>query len=795
MNRGGARVSIPPSVRRTIQNIKEIAGHHTDEDIYSMLKECAMDPNETAQKLLLQDTFHEVKRKRDKRRENVREHSDRRWRPGPLGRGGGGGHQNFSYRYLSNGVADRRNITSGNENGVDQGPDNDNTSFLHIATGIGNKSTTFISSTVSGVTNGHNKTDMLSSQGCLSQVSGDSAIMSSEECSAKTNLVTVPSPVGCSPGKLATIKHVIQCRERVVEMATNKVVSDDVSSLMGKGSKEISSSYVNREIQVKSKGSEANQLTGASEAAFSSSEIGPTGIRSSNYGNHSQQPVGSQKAVVPNKEWKPKSAHTDHTQASGIAGNYDVPMMGNAVSQSVSVPASCSVELEETISKLEKKLDEVQLSVRQHVIIPDHLQVAGSERHGLSFGSFDACFNVDFANGDKCDKSATQLSGLLQENEENVEQPSSWSDIPLCCIHIASSASQEDHPEHIQSPRHMPENYSSREAGIYGTSATKEYDQAKQEPVIAPEDPKIPVVPSVSMNSTFGLVPQMFGNQFAPFWSSEPGSCDTNQPNFVNGSSVILSTAGSTPLATQAVGAMQSSGVVSQQPVPIFRQTAGVHLSHYPISYGQYFSPFYVPPPALHPFLSSVAFPQQPHIGSMYPPPGTAAAAAPVKFSLSQYKPGANISSSAFIGIPVGYGTYNSTPTCYTHSPVVSSGNSTSKEDLNSTQFKENNIYSSEQQSEGSAAWIPAPGQDNSTLQTTTTFYGIPPHVTFAPTQAGHGALGGIYHPAPAAVHPLVQQSQAAAGAVEMMGPAAGVYQQQPQHAQVNWTGSYRAES
>ncbi|XP_065011374.1 GBF-interacting protein 1-like isoform X3 [Musa acuminata AAA Group] len=791
MNGGGARVSIPPSLRRTIQNIKEIAGHHTDEDIYSMLKECAMDPNETAQKLLLQDTFHEVKRKRDKRNGNVREHSDCRWRAGALGRGGGGGHQNFSNRYLSNDVADSRNITSGKENGAEQGPDKDNTSVLPIGTGKGNKSTTFISSTVSGITNSHNETDMLlSSQGCLSQVSSDSTITSREECSAKTNLVTVPSPVGCSPGKLGTIKHVIQCGETVVEMATNKVVCDAVSPLMGKGSKEMSSSYVNREIQVKSKGSEANQLTGASEAAFSSSEMGPTGSRSSNYGNHSQQPVGSQK-VVPNKEWKPKSAHTDHTQASGIAGNYDVPMMGNAVSQSVSVPASCSVELEETISKLEKKLDEVQLSVRQHVIIPDHLQVTGSERHGLSFGSFDACFNVDFANDDKCDKSATQLSGSLQENEENVEQPSSWSDIPLCCIHIASSASQEDHPDHIQSPRQMPENYSSREAGIYGTSATKEYGQAKQEPVIAPEDPKIPVVPSISMNSTFGLALQMFGNQFVPFWSSEPGACDTNLPNFVNGSSVILSTAGSTPLATQAVGAMQSSGVVSQQPVPIFRQTAGVHLSHYPISYGQYFSPFYVPPPALHPFLSSVAFPQQPHIGSMYPHPGTAAAAAPVKFSLSQYKPGTNISSSAFIGIPAGYGSYDSTPTCYTYSPVVSSGNSTSKEDLNSTQFKENNIYSSEQQqSEGSAAWIPAPGQDNSSLQTATTFYGMPPHMTLAPTQTGHGALGGIYHPASASVHPLVQQSQAAAGAVEMVGPAAGVYQQ-PQHAQINWTGNY----
>ncbi|KAJ8497223.1 hypothetical protein OPV22_007775 [Ensete ventricosum] len=687
MNGGGARVSIPPSVRRMIQNIKEIAGHHSDEDIYSMLKECAMDPNETAQKLLLQDTFHVVKRKRDKRKENVREHSDRRWRPGALGRGGGEGHQNFSYHYLSNDVADDRNITSGKENGVDQGPNKGNTSYLPTATGIGNKSTTFISSTVSGITNGHDKTDMLlSSQGCLSQVSGDSAITSREECSAKTNLVTVPSPVGCSPGKLATIKDVIQCRETVVEMATNKVVSNDVSSLMGKRSKEMGSLYVNREIQVKSKGSEANQLKGASEAPFSSSEIGPTGSRSSNYGNHFQQPVGSQKAVVPNTEWKPKSAHTDHTQASGIAGNYDVPMMGNAVSQSVSVPASCSVEPEETISKLEKKLDEVQLSARQHVIIPDHLQVTGSERHGLSFGSFDACFNVDFANGDKCDQSATQLSGSLQENEKNVEHPSS-------CSHIASSASQEDHPDHIQSLRQMPENNSSRETGISGTTATEKYGQAKQEPIIAPEDPKIPVVPSISMNSTFGLVPQMFGNQFAPFWSSEPGACDTNLPNFVNGSSVILSAAGSSPLATQAVGAMQSSGVVSQQPVPIFRQ-------------------------------------------------------------------------------PAGYGTYNSTPTCYTHSPVVSSGNSTSKEDLNSTQFKENNIYSSEQQSEeGSAAWIQAPGQDNSSLKATT-FYSVLPHMTFAPTQTGHGAFGGIYHPAPAAVHPLVQQSQAAAGEVEMKAEA-----------------------
>ncbi|RRT81920.1 hypothetical protein B296_00000211 [Ensete ventricosum] len=98
-------------------------------------------------------------------------------------------------------------------------------------------------------------------------------------------------------------------------------------------------------------------------------------------------------------------------------------------------------------------------------------------------------------------------------------------------------------------------------------------------------------------------------------------------------------------------------------------------------------------------------------------------------------------------------------------------------------------------QSEGSAVWIPAPGRDISALQASS-YYSIPPqgqHMTFAPAQAGHGAFGGIYPPTPtvaASVHPLLQQSQTVAGAVEMLGPPAGVYQQ-PQRAQINWTNNY----
>jgi hypothetical protein len=50
----GGRVSIPAGARRTIADIKEIAGGHTDEEVYAMLRECNMDPNETVQRLLLE---------------------------------------------------------------------------------------------------------------------------------------------------------------------------------------------------------------------------------------------------------------------------------------------------------------------------------------------------------------------------------------------------------------------------------------------------------------------------------------------------------------------------------------------------------------------------------------------------------------------------------------------------------------------------------------------------------------------------------------------------------------------
>ncbi|KAH8962528.1 hypothetical protein BDL97_05G106300 [Sphagnum fallax] len=79
-------VQIPASALKVVQSLKEIV-RNTDDEIYSMLKICNMDLNETVQRLLNDDNFHEVKRKRDKKKESAA-HKDAvefKGRPGSRG--------------------------------------------------------------------------------------------------------------------------------------------------------------------------------------------------------------------------------------------------------------------------------------------------------------------------------------------------------------------------------------------------------------------------------------------------------------------------------------------------------------------------------------------------------------------------------------------------------------------------------------------------------------------------------------------------------------------------------------
>ncbi|KAK3183413.1 hypothetical protein Dsin_030699 [Dipteronia sinensis] len=67
---GGGGSPIPAEAKKIVQNLKEIVGKNfTDAEIYAVLLDCNMDPDDAVNRLLTQDTFHEVKSKRERRKE------------------------------------------------------------------------------------------------------------------------------------------------------------------------------------------------------------------------------------------------------------------------------------------------------------------------------------------------------------------------------------------------------------------------------------------------------------------------------------------------------------------------------------------------------------------------------------------------------------------------------------------------------------------------------------------------------------------------------------------------------
>ncbi|KAF5732491.1 hypothetical protein HS088_TW17G00018 [Tripterygium wilfordii] len=92
---GGGGLEVPAAERKLVHTVREVLNKNsTDSEIYSVLRDCNMDPNEAVQRLLSQDTFQEVKSKRERRKE-MKEMQDSRPRGhhnGSLGVRVGGEH-------------------------------------------------------------------------------------------------------------------------------------------------------------------------------------------------------------------------------------------------------------------------------------------------------------------------------------------------------------------------------------------------------------------------------------------------------------------------------------------------------------------------------------------------------------------------------------------------------------------------------------------------------------------------------------------------------------------------------
>ncbi|XP_057440983.1 GBF-interacting protein 1-like isoform X2 [Lotus japonicus] len=770
----GSRVPmIPNNARKTIQDIREITGKlHSDDEIYSVLKECSMDPNETAQKLLYLDTFHEVKRRRDRKKDGLssRASEESRLKPGGQGRGGRGASGGYSSNLPDGGGG--RSLAIRRENGVNHTVERIRAPSTHQDLLKKNNTASQGRRGPSVVSRGAvNQSNAKSGHGSASQSLVGSVVTVPKSSSAangtvnQENLRPQAAAVAASPDQtFVSVSSIDQEKS----LSSTDQSQTSVSGVYSPSSDPVLEPSISRN----------HGVNGAISREVGSNRIsaGPNHVM----GNKLQEDGDLSASNNENSGSMNSTSNLNATQKSNEVINNQLPEPSQlssppSLNGSLRSSSSCSTELPPAADVTEVSTLEacVQSSAElRHVTFPNHFQVPKALKSGLTFGSFNNTFGQSerSSRGTGCENNA---SPVLESSLGNDEAATS-------CNQSVSLTAEGDHLDYSHPPTYLIKNTPASE----GTSITvtdPKIDQPKQEVLLAPEGHPNLTVQS-AQNYGLNFMSTMLGTQQVQFEGSESQAQETSRfPNFVSSSSQAVSPSSTPPL--------QNSIPVSPHPASIFRPPYPANF----FPYGPYYPPFYLSP--VHQFLTHNGFPQQPSAGNMYlPAAAAAAAAAGIQFPLHpQYKTGANTGNAAHIGIPSG--SFITPSVGYAPSPAVNTGTSAGNEDLSVSQLKENQIYSTGQLSEGSPMWMHAPpGQDMSSLQVSS-LYNLTPqgqHLTYPPTQG----FAGLYQPGQTVAPPsnLLQQSQAAAaGPVETSRPPSATYQQQqqPQPSQINWNSNF----
>ncbi|XP_039012306.1 GBF-interacting protein 1-like isoform X2 [Hibiscus syriacus] len=730
----GSRVSIPDNAKKTIQSIREITGkQHSDEEIYAILKECSMDPNETAQKLLYMDTFHDVKRKRDKKKETA----------GTQGRGGQSSRGNY---YSSSGkdFGGGRNSFSRRENGVNQSayrgsmPSQASQKVKNNAAPHMTKTPTAIPNGTSSLPNGsssHGRGPQSSIDGMFSETKGGLPVNKTTTLSEQTVDRESPDSI---PAK--TFSSVIKGQEK---SASNLNAPSTSPTLPVVNSSAFESGIASTVSQHAGAADTTKCEVGSQQEATESNDIQEKKLAPCDIDiSKTEEMVTEVPFSMNGKEEPRKSKVAEQVKQSK-------PVEQVVITEVATVTGKASSQL----------LADSNICNGQHVIFPTHFQVSEALQNGLTFGSFDSSFGqvLKHTGVTNLEISSARPLETFQGVDDTAGEPA-YSQGILPAVEGDNADQQKAPPEFEKAPE--------SDCNV-SSDADLNVDQSNQEMHLHPESSQsiIPNVPSYGLSFMTASATHP-----AQFEGPDARIHDVSRlTNLINGNSPAPSGSSTPPI--------QNSVAIAPQAVHLFRQPFPPNYFPYP----HYLSPFYMHP--MHQFLSPTELTQQPSTGNIYMPPGTTLPG--VKFPLPQFKPGTNAGNPAHLAIPSGYGPLASPPIGFNIPvPSVTSGSSSSKEDIAALQLKENHIYTTGSLNEGSALWMPAPGQDLSNLQVNS-LYNLSLHsqqLPFSPSQAGHGAFAGLYQSppqtmAPTNINTLLQQSQPmAAAAVGTVGPPTGPY-------------------
>ncbi|KAL6861202.1 hypothetical protein ACP4OV_016902 [Aristida adscensionis] len=841
---GGARASdrapaaprAPTTIQSTIQSIKEVVGGHSDADIFDALRESNMDPNETAQKLLNQDPFHEVKRKRDKKKESSGQKSfvdsaaqvehNSQWTKPRAQR-----IQNDQRRMPNQGqisgpsrefrvVRDNR-FQHGAVNGPELGhKSSPNVEMSDKSVGLQSGPNSLPPTTSEGQTTNHSAkqssdpmqgkrdgqgTGQRHAKPYLKNTQNEQHIPSSDPPRA-------PSNFKASGGSVGPI------RRQVVVNSTRQPAGRTGSQF------HVPSGLSNANVQ---RGAFSSAVAYGRQPAFMSRNIQPnhrpdTSFRSrsagrfaaQNINRYHQGPTSNQKAIQPTKEWKPKS-----TKKSSAT---DADHSTDTMSASASNTENANVH---DVNSLSDKLSQANIHEMEHVIIPEHLRVPEYEQTKLRFGSFTSGFDSD-----QVPASTSPDSEQPEHVQDPVNQIDEEDTLDDGCDEVDEQARSSQHLSASTAEISLPPSEDSdRMNGQVDNDDGLGLVQSDT-PVAGVGGESSQLTPALTAFSTYGHEdPSMHTSNEAQLYglvepnvhqqvlassqgypSENPAADNAVQvfrmPEANVHSQVLPST--SEALSPQIVSS--SPVAMSSQQQHMSQQQAAamyppMHVQHFPnfMPYRQFFSPVYVPPMAMQNYSTNVPYQSNGNNYVQMPGGGSHLTAGGMKYGVSQYKP-------VPAGNPSGYGNYTH-PAGYTIGSPGVIGAAVGVDEVNRMKYKDNNMYASTPQVETSDIWIQTP-REIPTMQcppyynlsgqaTPGAFVPNPGNASFnATAQSSHAQFPGMYHPQqpPSIVspHPMVhQQVPSAIGpnvgvGVAAPAPQVGAYQQ-PQLGHMNWRPSF----
>ncbi|KAL6848730.1 hypothetical protein ACP4OV_021313 [Aristida adscensionis] len=772
---GADAAPIPAASRKMVQSLKGILADRSEAEIYATLCDCGMDPDVAVERLISQDTFHEVRRKRDKKKETK---ASQETRPRPF-------HKSI-YRGYKAGSDRGGRFQAGlgaDTMGSVKGPTKKEAE-LHAPA----------NSSVLDSVKTSNPTEPFSAAG--STALNESSNTSNTQTDAKYNSFQPPSQVQHGwvsvPGRpsMADIVKMGRPQAKVGSRAVatgggmpsvvdsmvisnapsqiSKESSDTVSPLeVGHGAAGKSSNGAIEVHTVSRDASGVNILPSVEGLGVAESLSTPDGIEEGTNLQENKNTTGIAENLSVSEQYcaSGKELHSQHTE---IPTHLDNGIEKADDFQSNELSFDYNQNSNEDISATMKQFDHLTLHEEKGakssddnpaVIIPDHLQVSNADCAHLTFGSFvsgtlDASLSTKPLNSDQ-EVAAVSENHSVDHTDVRIHEDENKATVTPAANEYVTSATNNSIENLDVTSVQQPEatradfmdvtnsaEYNLSSTSDYATSSAVQTDSASR--AYLQENRQLQNISPLSSfmqgNVPNGLLPPTMAplREFDPAFSL----LLTNPPlatmmHGTTASSMSNATVSTQPQENvnqsglpnpQLTQSQPSTSIASGPPLPQHLALHPYAQATLPLGYASMIG--YPSLPQSYAYIPPAAF-QQPYMNSgMFHQPAAAVPNSSVKYPLPQYKSNIPLASlpqpasmlSSYVG---GFGTANNMPGNFALNQSTASATTTIGFDGTvPSQYKEGNQFNSLQQSENPAMWMHGAGSRAMPPLAANTMYG-----------------------------------------------------------------------